>query len=68
MYLQVGLEGERLRVYTEEGLSQMQWRKLEVQRPALSWFKVMDKILKSGSNLTHFDHQGDYIFILAVNF
>ncbi|XP_044508857.1 beta-galactosidase 13-like [Mangifera indica] len=36
---QVGLEGERLRVYTEEGLSQMQWRKLEVQRPALSWFK-----------------------------
>ncbi|KAJ0077209.1 hypothetical protein Patl1_36031 [Pistacia atlantica] len=37
---QVGLEGERIRVYSEEGLNKMKWRKLEDKRPALSWFKT----------------------------
>lgn len=45
------MEGERLKVYSEEGLSKMTWRKLEEKRPALSWFKVLHKIRKSASNL-----------------
>lgn len=58
------MEGERLKVYSEEGLSKMTWRKLEEKRPALSWFKVLHKIRKSASNLAN----GDHIFIVADNF
>ncbi|KAK3194047.1 hypothetical protein Dsin_025357 [Dipteronia sinensis] len=37
---QVGLDGEKVRVYTQGGSHRVDWNKLEKKRPALSWYKA----------------------------
>ena len=37
---QVGLDGEKVRVYTQGGSHRVDWNKLEKNRPALSWYKA----------------------------
>lgn len=38
--MQVDLEGEKTRVYTQGGSHRVQWTRLDKPRPALSWYKT----------------------------
>lgn len=38
--LQVGLTGEKMKVFTQSGSHRVEWKKADGQRRALTWYKV----------------------------
>jgi len=38
--MQIGLQGETLQIYTEQGSSQVQWKKFSNAGNPLTWYKV----------------------------
>ncbi|KAJ8766980.1 hypothetical protein K2173_012488 [Erythroxylum novogranatense] len=38
---QVGLNGEKDKLYTEEGLKKVQWKKVEKEGPPMTWYKTI---------------------------
>lgn len=45
---QVGLTGEKLKVYTQAGSHRVEWKQVNGQGPALTWYKV-----RSDKHVTH---------------
>jgi hypothetical protein len=40
LLMQIGLQGETLQIYTEQGSSQVQWKKFSNAGNPLTWYKV----------------------------